>query len=407
MRVLFTTQPGIGYLHPLVPLATAVAEAGHAVRFATARPFCPTVEAAGFECVPVGLDWTVTDMERSFPAMLDEPAGRARYEWVTRNVLRGTAAGSTPDLLRLAGEWRPDVIVRDAAEFGGCLAAELLGIPHAASGALWFHPPGWQEHVGERLTELRDALGLPPDPAFEMPFRYLALTFRPPQFVERGSEVPNVTHFLRPGPYDRANPGLQPELLQALAGPLVHASLGAARGERAQLYARMFEAVREEPLTLIASIGDDADPKQFGPLPSNVLLVPFVPHSALFPHCQLVITNGGLGTILAAIDHGLPLILMPSWADETENASRCEALGVGTVLNPTDYSGQEFRNAIQLVGNDPRYRASARRLAEEFQRLPDLRFGVSLLERLAEERRPILPAVDQYRTQQGWPSASL
>jgi UDP:flavonoid glycosyltransferase YjiC (YdhE family) len=42
MRILFTMQPGIGYLHPFVPLATAVAEAGHAVRIATSRPFCPT-----------------------------------------------------------------------------------------------------------------------------------------------------------------------------------------------------------------------------------------------------------------------------------------------------------------------------------------------------------------------------
>jgi UDP:flavonoid glycosyltransferase YjiC (YdhE family) len=62
MRVLFTTQPGIGYVHPLVPQATSVAEAGRTVRFATARPFCPTVEAAGFPCDPVGLDWTVTTM---------------------------------------------------------------------------------------------------------------------------------------------------------------------------------------------------------------------------------------------------------------------------------------------------------------------------------------------------------
>ena len=59
MRVLFTTLPGAGPFHPLVPLARALGEAGHEVAFATSRSYCPTVEGAGLRCFPAGYDWQV------------------------------------------------------------------------------------------------------------------------------------------------------------------------------------------------------------------------------------------------------------------------------------------------------------------------------------------------------------
>ncbi len=43
MRVLFTTQPGVGHLHPLLPLARGMAQRGHEVAFACARSFVPEV----------------------------------------------------------------------------------------------------------------------------------------------------------------------------------------------------------------------------------------------------------------------------------------------------------------------------------------------------------------------------
>ena len=54
MRVLFTTLPGAGPFHPLVPLAQTLQAAGHEVAFACSRSYCPTVEATGLRCFPAG-----------------------------------------------------------------------------------------------------------------------------------------------------------------------------------------------------------------------------------------------------------------------------------------------------------------------------------------------------------------
>lgn len=56
MRVLFTSTPGYGHFHPLVPIARALAAVGHAVAFACPTSFVATIEAAGFRAFPAGFD---------------------------------------------------------------------------------------------------------------------------------------------------------------------------------------------------------------------------------------------------------------------------------------------------------------------------------------------------------------
>jgi UDP:flavonoid glycosyltransferase YjiC (YdhE family) len=61
MRVLFTTLPGAGPFHPLVPLAQALVQAGHEVAFATSPSYCTTIETLGFHCFAAGYDWLVSE----------------------------------------------------------------------------------------------------------------------------------------------------------------------------------------------------------------------------------------------------------------------------------------------------------------------------------------------------------
>src|SRR5260221_6404128 len=57
MRVLATTHPASGHLHPLVPLLRGLSERGHEVLAATSRAFCPAVEAVGLPAVAVWYEW--------------------------------------------------------------------------------------------------------------------------------------------------------------------------------------------------------------------------------------------------------------------------------------------------------------------------------------------------------------
>ena len=90
----------------------------------------------------------------------------------------------------------------------------------------------------------------------------------------------------------------------------------------------ILEGLRDEPITLIMTTGRDQDPAAFGPQPPNVHLERYVPQSLLFPRCDLVVTHGGSGTVMTALDHGLPMVIVPVSADQPDNARRCEQLGV-------------------------------------------------------------------------------
>jgi UDP:flavonoid glycosyltransferase YjiC (YdhE family) len=64
MRVLFTTHPASGHLHPLVPLARAARDAGHDARFAIAASHVPSVERAGFPAFAAGADYEDAEVAR-------------------------------------------------------------------------------------------------------------------------------------------------------------------------------------------------------------------------------------------------------------------------------------------------------------------------------------------------------
>jgi len=105
-----------------------------------------------------------------------------------------------------------------------------------------------------------------------------------------------------------------------------------------------------------------------------------------------VVTNGGSGTVTAALAHGLPLVVVPITADQPENAARCTALGLGRVVLPADLTPETARQAVQAVLGDPACRAAAARMRDAIAALPGPEHAVALLERLAAERQPIVAA---------------
>src|SRR5919204_2629479 len=134
MRALFTVQPSTGHLHPLVPVARALSSAGHDVAVCSSPSFRKDVEAFGLTHIDAGLDWMTSDHSTwgSFPPM--PPPGPQFGSFVATVFADITARHMVPDLLAIADWWKPDLIIRESMEYGGCLAAERLGIPHASIG---------------------------------------------------------------------------------------------------------------------------------------------------------------------------------------------------------------------------------------------------------------------------------
>lgn len=383
MRVLFTFAGGNGHFDPLAPLATAAQAAGHLVAV-TGRPrMAGTVEAAGFTFVATGADrgppkplpMRQLDPEREDRDLRDGFAG-----WLARN--RRMA------LLALCAEWRPDLLVCDETDFGAMIVAERLGLPYAtvvviAAGS--FVRPGL---IAEPLDRLRAEHDLPPDPDLRMLSRYLVLSPVPPSFRDPAFPLPATAHGLRSfGPGPAENETVSPWATGAQGAPTVYATLGTVFNmESGDLFARMLAGLCDLPLTLLVTVGQETDPAEFGPQPGNVHIERYLPQSSVLPHCSLVVSHGGSGSVIGALAHGLPLVVAPMGADQPMNAARCEALGVARVLDALAATPESIAQAVSGVLADPGYRQAAERVRDEYAALPGPAHAVTLLERLC--RRP-------------------
>ena len=399
MRFLFTTLPGSGHFHPLVPAARALQVAGHDVCFATAPSFHPSVEGCGFRAISAGFDQQRDSSDERYGQLQAELAalpaiGPSRTLFRIRQLFAGLyAERMVPDLLTYAGQWRPDVIVREVGEFGGCVAAEALGIPHASVRSNTMLSTYTQRHlVNAEMSRLRAAHGLEHDADTSMLFRYLHLAFEPPRFHDPALPLAPTAHLLRPVPFSGdGGEELPTWIAEPSTQPTVYATLGTVFNSRMpELFQAILDGLGEQPVRLIITIGRDQNPDQFGPQPENIHIARYIPQSLLLPHCDLVITHAGFSTVCDALTHGLPLVAIPIDADQPINAERCAALGVAEVIEHDRRTPEAIRDAVRTVLGNPSYRARAQQIRSEIAQLPGPEHAVALLERLATERQPLL-----------------
>ena len=375
MRILFTFIGGSGHLHPLVPVARAAVAAGHDVAVAGGGTMVPKIEAAGFTAFA-----TSRPRPESFVGADDkiEPIDLAREDETMRVGFAGTGArrhaAVLPDIIR---EWRPDILVRDEVDFGTAIVAELLGIPCVNVLVLAAGVFPRKEVIAEPLNELRLELGLPADPELVMLERDLVLSPFPPGFRSPAAPLPATAVSFRSTP---ARPA------RAVADrPTVYFTLGTL-DTYADLQSRVLAGLRELDVDVVMTIGEGNDPAAFGPQPPTVRIERFIPQDEILPRSDLVISHAGSGSLLGALAHGLPSILLPMGADQPYNADRSAELGVAEVLDAVTVTAEQVRDTTRAVLGDARYRQAADRLREEFNGLPDAAAMIPLLEKLVAAR---------------------
>ncbi len=387
MRLLFGFVGGHGHFEPLLPIARAAAQAGHEVAF-TGRPgMVPAILAAGFVGFPTGQAGGDGDSRRPLLEFNAEREDQVLREGFARHHAAERAAA----LITLCADWQPDVIVCDEVDFGSMIAAEKLGLPYAsvlviASGA--FVRP---EVVAEPLNHVRVAYGLAPDPDLKMLSRYLILSPFPPRYRDLAFPLPRTAHSLRPMILEAPPAASLPVWVAALPDqPTLYFTLGTVfNRESGDLFTRVINGIRDLPINLIVTIGSQIDPAEFGPQPDNVHIERYIPQTLLFPHCDLVISHGGSGSVIGSLAHGLPSILLPMGADQGLNAACCERLGVGQVVDAVTCTSETIRQVVIQVLETPSYRHAAERMRDEIQALPGVDHALRLIEQLGNDKRPI------------------
>lgn len=354
MHVLFTALPYPSHLRTFIPLGQALLARGHRVTAALPARAHRHLAPYGFDVV--GIAGPGESQGRLAPAVPAEFAG----ELALRNAM---------EYERVAAEVRPDLVVREDTEFGGYLAAERLGLPHAcigSCGAANTIDPGW---LLPRLDEHRTRLGLPPDPDGTALWRYRFVDFIPPAYGFAYRPIPNTRAYRLPLP-EHPGEALPPWVAELPADrPLVLAAAGTLAQPGAARLARVTVETLAE-LDCSAVVVTDTD---VGAVPEHVRVVEYLAQPLLLPSCDLFITHGGLNSVREAMQTAVPLVLTPFGADQPRNAERCAAHGLGIELDPATVTPADLGAACRKVLDDPAFTHRVREAQRRFLTLPDAR----------------------------------
>ena len=143
---------------------------------------------------------------------------------------------------------------------------------------------------------------------------------------------------------------LPAELAERPAGSrLVYLSLGSLGSADVDLMKRLVDVLGRTPHRYIVSMGPQHNEYQ---LADNMWGREFLPQTSLMPLVDLVITHGGNNTTTEALHFGKPMVLLPLFWDQYDNAQRMDELGFGRRLRTYEFTDAELMNAVDSLLDD-------------------------------------------------------
>jgi len=370
MRVLFTTWAWPSHLYVLVPLAWACRAAGHEVLVASQPELLDEITRTGLPGAAVGADVDAVDLVRGY--VLPSEAGQGDGLGQAPKLGKGPRAmqmfmahaeSMVDGLVDLAREWQPDVVVFEPTALAGPVAAAAVGVPAVRQlygtdlmlRARAMLPGALAELADRHHTGEFDPFGVctvdPTPTTFQVPTDYRRLPMR---------YVP----FNGPGP--------RPAPLPPAGRPRVCVTWGhtiAKLDPKRFLVPQVIDAVHELDVELLVAVSAGQRPL-LGEVPDGVRVVQDVPVGHLLPDCDLVIGHGGAGTVLTALHHGLPLLVIPQLPDHLGHSGRLLATGAGEVLARDEVTPDRLRDEVVRLLADGPHREAAAKLSQEMRQQP-------------------------------------
>ena len=410
-KFLFTMLPAndLGLPTRMVPIARALADRGHEVAVFNPAPApgkliaeaaltslpmpARPMPAPAFDLTQVSEAW---DVEHFFGGVYTEE------EYVR------DAVAVYVDLVH---DYAPDMVV-DSFEPIACLASRILKVPlatvlqgniHPASrGFLWWESvrPPELPSAAAFFNNVASEYGLPPvNRCVDLMAGDLSLIVGTPETDPVAANA-DVT-YIGPMVFQRGDAAL-PTWVDELNAeqPLIWVYSGNPRYapvatpcDSIVVIRAAIEALANAPVQVVLTTGYQDLPEEFGVMPPNFHHAAYIPGLLMAKRCDLMVHHGGHSSVMTGLSAGTPAVIIPTITERESNARRLVALGAGEIVLPVDGADREkqldaaeFSTKVNRVLNDPRYRASAGRVAESMRRFGGVREAAERVERFAADR---------------------
>jgi MGT family glycosyltransferase len=166
-------------------------------------------------------------------------------------------------------------------------------------------------------------------------------------------------------------------------GALIYFSLGSLGSADVELMRRVIRALADTPHRYIVSKGPLHAEIE---LADNMWGAEFLPQTSIIPLVDLVVTHGGNNTTTEALHFGKPMVVLPLFWDQYDNAQRVDELGLGVRLDTYRFTDAELHDAItRLLGDEP-LRARLAEAGAAIRAADGLRVAADAIEKLGASR---------------------
>jgi MGT family glycosyltransferase len=411
--VVFFPEGAYGPTNNCVGIADVLSRRGHRIVFIVEESFAGTLEAKGFEerlmrLAPPpdepeapGQFWK--DFIRDTAPVFRRPTIEQLEGFIqpTWQALCDGARYVEPRLREIVGELEPDVIVQDNVvgfaavtsrgwvRIVSCNPCELKDpqVPPVFSGYSVDDRSGWDEF---RAEYERAHLALWQD--FDAFMRDSGASALPDLEFIHDSPLLNLYLYPEEADYTRTRPladtwhrldscvrATDAEWEEDFAAD-VYLSLGSLGSADVDLMRRLVATLADSPHRFIVSKGPQHTEFE---LADNMRGAEFVPQVSILPHVDLVITHGGNNTVTECFYFGKPMIVLPLFWDQYDNAQRVDELGFGTRLATYDHDPEELRGAVDRLLSDDALRARLGKISRRLQAAPGTVKAADLIEEVA------------------------
>jgi MGT family glycosyltransferase len=419
--IVFFPEGAYGPTNNCVGIGDVLRQRGHRVVFIVEESFSGTLEAQGFEerlmrlgpppdqDEEPGQFWK--DFIRETAPVFRKPTIEQLGEFIapTFQALIDGAKYVDERLHAIFDDVQPDVIVEDnvvsfpALPASGrrwvrivsCNPAEIpdRDVPPTFSGYPAADKSGWGAFRDEfRRTHAdihadfdafcRDR-GAPPLPELE--------------FMHTSPDLnlylyPDEVDYARAQPLDASWHNLQTSVRDTDApweppqgdGPLLYLSLGSLGSGDVELMRTLIATLADVPARIVVSKGPQHDQLELAP---NMTGAEFLPQVSILPHVDLVITHGGNNTVTECLRFGKPMIALPLFWDQYDNAQRLHETGFGVRLDTYAHAPEALTGAIDRLLADDGLRARLEQMSNRLAASPGTVTAAELIERAARDRQ--------------------
>ena len=189
---------------------------------------------------------------------------------------------------------------------------------------------------------------------------------------------------------DVGNAKLPEHLENFVAGgeaPVVFTLGSAAVLAAGKFYEFSARAAMKLGVRAVLLIGSDPRNRPERELPETICVADYAPYAALFSRAQMVVHQGGVGTVAQCLRAGKPMLIMPYSHDQPDNARRMRRLGVGRTIQRQKYTPLRVARRLKAMLEDERMRRRAASVGERLKQEDGVRVACDALEQLYERKR--------------------